>query len=58
MANDFKIEQLDQKRFIKANDLQQVTNPVMFNAGNGPSSDGLLSNEIFGITKDERAGIY
>lgn len=54
----FEIEQLDQKRLIKVNDLQQVTNPVMFNAGNGPTPDGLLSNEIFGITKDERAGIF
>ena len=40
MAKSFEIEQLDQKRFIKVNDLQQITNPVMFNTGNGPSSDG------------------
>lgn len=56
MAKNFEIEQLDQDKFIKKNDLQMITNPVMFN--NGPSSDGLLSNEIFGITKDERSGIY
>lgn len=54
----FKIEQLDQNRLIKVNELKQITNPVMFNAGNGPSSDGLLSNEIFGITKEERSGIF
>ena len=54
----FEIEQLDQNRLIKVNNLQQITNPVMFNAGNGPSSDGLLSNEIFGITKEERSGIF
>lgn len=58
MAKNFEIEQLQQTRFIKVNDLKQITNPVMFNAGNGPSSDGLLSNEIFGITKDERSGIF
>ena len=58
MAKNFDIEQLDQKKFIKVNDLQMITNPVMFNTGNGPSSDGLLSNEIFGITKDERSGIF
>ena len=58
MARNFEIEQLDQARFIKVNDLKEITNPVMFNAGNGPSSDGLLSNEIFGITKDERSGIF
>ena len=58
MSKNFKIEQLDQKRFIKVNDVNQITNPVMFSTGNGPSSDGLLSNEIFGITKDERSGIF
>lgn len=58
MAKNFDIEQLDQVRFIKVNDLKEIKNPVMFNAGNGPSSDGLLSNEIFGITKDERSGIF
>ena len=58
MSRSFKIHQLDQKRLIKENDLNPVTNPVMFNAGNGPTPDGLLSNEIFGITKDERSGIF
>lgn len=58
MAKNFDIEQLDQVRFIKVNDLKEIKNPVMFSAGNGPSSDGLLSNEIFGITKDERSGIF
>lgn len=58
MSKNFKIEQLNQKRFIKVNDVSQITNPVMFNTGNGPSSNGLLSNEIFGITKDERSGIF
>ncbi len=59
MANrPFKIEQLDQNRLIKVNELQEVTNPSMFSANNIPTSDGLLSNEIFGITKDERAGIF
>lgn len=58
MDRKFSIEQLDQKRLIKVNDLPEVTNPVMFNSSNGPTSDGLLSNELFGITKDERSGIY
>ena len=34
-----------------------MSNPVFFN-GPTPTEDGLLSNEIFGITKTERAGIY
>ena len=54
----FSIEQLDQARFIKANNLKEVTNPVMFNPGNTFTPDGLLSNEIFGLTKDERSGIF
>ncbi len=58
MERRFELEQLDQEKLIKVNDLPQVTNAVMFNAGNGPTSDGLLSNELFGITKAERSGIY
>lgn len=58
MSESFKIDQLDQNKFIKVNELQPVTNPVMFNAGNGATSDGLLSNEIFGITQAERSGIF
>lgn len=55
----FKIEQLDQNKFVKANDsTKEITNSALFNAGNGPTSDGLLSEEIFGITKDERSGIH
>ena len=57
MERKFHIEQLDQQKLIKVNDLPQVTNPVIFNAS-APTSDGLLSNELFGITKDERSGIY
>ena len=58
MSKQFKIEQLDQKRLIKENDLNVITNPSMFNSNNGPTPDGLLSNEIFGLTKDERSGIF
>lgn len=49
---------LDMDKYIKDNELEkkQVTNPVFFNRGNQPTSDGLLSNEIFGITKEDRAG--
>ena len=59
MSRRFHIEQLDQNKFIKINDsTKEITNPSLLNATNGPTPDGLLSNEIFGITKDERAGIY
>lgn len=57
ISKNFKSELLDIEKFIKVNNLKEVTNPVFFN-GLTPSEDGLLSNEIFGITKAERAGIY
>lgn len=53
----FKTETLDVEKFIKMNQCKEVSNPVFFN-GPVPTEDGLLSNEIFGITKAERAGIY
>lgn len=53
----FEISQLDQKKLIKVNDIQQVSNPILFNATGGVTSDGLLSNEIFGITKESRSNI-
>ena len=51
MPRDFNLDQLDQERLIKENNLKQITNPVMFAGGSGLTPDGLLSNEIFGITK-------
>ena len=53
----FKTSLLDIEKFVKVNMLKEVSNPVFFN-GPTPTEDGLLSNEIFGITKAERAGIY
>lgn len=55
MAKKFKVEPLDMKKLIKVNDLKPITNPVFFNKFGQPTSDGLLSNEIFGITKNDRA---
>ena len=53
-----KLEPLDTDRFIKANELKPITNPVFFDRDGIPSQDGLLSNEIFGITKDDRTTIF
>lgn len=52
-----RTELLDIEKFVKVNMLKEITNPVFFN-GPVPTEDGLLSNEIFGITKTERSGIY
>lgn len=49
---------LDVDKLIKKNKLREITNPIFFVRDNIPTSDGLLSNEIFGITKDQRANIF
>lgn len=51
-------ELLDVDKLIKKNKLREITNPIFFVRDNIPTSDGLLSNEIFGITKDQRANIF
>ena len=43
---------------IKKNNIKEITNPIFFNQNGSPTSDGLLSNEIFGITKQERANTF
>ena len=52
------LEVLDVDRYIKVNELKEVTNPTFFAAGGNPTSDGLLSNEIFGITQKDRSGTF
>lgn len=54
----FKIDPLDPTKLIKVNDLKEVTNPIAFARNNVPTSDGLISNEIFGITKFDRSNTY
>lgn len=49
---------MDVDRFVKVNDCKCITNPVVFLNSNKPTPDGLLSDEIFGITHAERYGIY
>lgn len=49
---------MDVERFVKVNDCKCITNPVVFLNSNKPTPDGLLSDEIFGITHAERYGIY
>lgn len=52
------INPLDIEKFIKVNELKEVTNPIFFSANNVPTSDGLLSNEIFGITMNSRSNVF
>ena len=58
MPESFKMELLDPDKLVKVNNLQEVTNPIFFIKDNVPTSDGLLSNEIFGISKEDRANTF
>ena len=52
------INPLDIEKFIKVNELKEVTNPIFFSANSIPTSDGLLSNAIFGITMNSRSNVF
>ncbi len=58
VTRHLRLDILDIERFVKVNNCQVITNPRAFAKDNIPSDDGLLSNKIFGITKEERAGIF
>lgn len=49
---------LDTEKFVKVNELKEISNPLFFERANTPTVDGLLSNEIFGITRDDRSTIF
>ncbi len=58
VTTHLKLEILDVDRFVTQNECQSITNPVFFARNNIPTSDGLMSNEIFGITMEDRAGTF
>lgn len=45
-----KLDIKDINKFIKVNNLEEVTNPITFNLGNIPTDDGILSYKIFGLS--------
>lgn len=53
-----RTEVLDVEDFIKVNNVQEITDPIFFVRPGVPTPQGLLSNEIFGITKEDRANIF
>lgn len=53
-----KLEPLNVANFIKVNELKEINDPIFFSRNNVPTEKGLLSNEIFGITKDDRTTIF
>lgn len=58
MKDKFKVELLDSQKLISVNNLEEISNPIFFVRDNIPTSDGLLSNDIFGISKNDRANIF
>ena len=57
-GNHLRVSLLDVDRFVKVNELKPVTNPITFQRNNIPTPDGLLSNEIFGITMYDRSNTF
>lgn len=53
-----RVNLIDPDKLVKVNDLKEVTNPISFVRNSVPTSDGLLSNEIFGISKYDRANTF
>ena len=49
-----KIDVFDINEFIEINHLQEVTSPILFQRGDVPHPNGLISNEIFGVTTKSR----
>lgn len=49
-----KIEIFDTGEFVELNELKPVTSPIIFQRGNVPDPNGLLSNRIFGISVKSR----
>lgn len=55
---NLELSLIDPDKLVKVNNLKEVTSPIFFIRDNIPNPEGLLSNEIFGITKEERANIF
>ena len=49
-----KIEIFDTGLFIDMNHLKEIKSPILFQRGNVPDPDGLISNEIFGLDVKRR----
>ena len=58
VTSHLRLDILDIERFVEVNDCAQVSDPRAFSTANIPSPKGLLSNEIFGYTMEERAGTF
>ena len=53
-----KIDLFSIDKFIAENHCPEVTNPIFFNYDQTPTTDGLFSYELFGISDDDRKNIF
>ena len=53
-----ELDIFDVEKFVKINNCPCVTDPRAFISNNIPSSEGLLSNKLFGTAFNERSGIF
>ena len=53
-----KIDLFSIDKFVAENHCPEVTNPIFFNYDQTPTSDGLFSYELFGISDDDRKNIF
>ena len=57
-GNHLRVSLIDPDKLVSVNELKEVSNPVSFIRNAIPTPDGLFSNEIFGITKYDRANTF
>jgi len=53
-----QVDLIEMKNFVAKNNLKEIVNPVMYDKGYIPTSDGLLSTEIFGVNTKDRKDTY
>lgn len=53
MSVGLQVDSMDVNKFIRLNNLKEVTNPIML-IRNLPTADGVLSYEIFGVSQEDR----
>ena len=58
ITSKLTLEVLDIDRFVRVNNCEPVSNPIFYYRPGEPTDDGLLSNRIFGITPDDKAGVF
>ena len=58
LPKHLEVSPLDVDKFVKVNELKEISDPMFFARSNMPTEKGLLSNEIFGITKEDRTSIF